>query len=638
MEITYTEGKFVCHSSYDERAIPKKAKFRWDPSKKHWWTDDPKKACRLREYADKSTIFVIDSLLASEKESIEASKKTASDISIPAPEGQEYLPFQKAGIEYALNRPNVLIGDDMGLGKTIQAIGIINADTSIEKVLIICPATLRLNWKQELEKWLIRPLSIKVVENGKDSYSNAQIAIINYDLLKKYRENIRAQNWDIMIVDECHFIKNPKANRTKEILGNYNPPLEPISAKRKIFITGTPIVNRPIEMFPILRATGIFQSWKYYVTRYCNGHKTRWGWDVSGASNLDELQDILRSKIMVRRLKKDVLTELPLKRRQVIEIPANGCAKQVKEEKKVYEKHQGKITALQTAVELAKASDNEEDYNEAITSLKTAQLLAFTEISKKRHETALAKIPVIIEYLKNATDGQKIICFAHHKDVIAAIANEFAETCVTLTGDTSMENRQAAVDRFQKDPNCTLFIGSITAAGVGITLTASSNVIFAELDWVPGNITQAEDRAHRIGQQNSVLIQHLVLEGSIDANMAKQLIEKQKIIDRALDTDHPTKEIEQIKIMPAAAISTRDISKAEIEKEAEEITDSEILLAHEKLKILASFCDGAVERDGMGFNKFDSSLGKALASLPELTKKQAVLAQKMVKKYHRQLT
>lgn len=164
-----------------------------------------------------------------------------------------------------------------------------------------------------------------------------------------------------------------------------------------------------------------------------------------------------------------------------------------------------------------------------------------------RHETALAKAPAVVSHLKDAMEGNrdKLIVFVHHKDVIDAMADAMQEVgVVQVTGDTPMAARQDAVDAFQNDPEVRLFIGNIQAAGVGLTLTASSHVVFAELDWVPGNMTQAEDRAHRIGQKNAVLVQHLVLDGSLDARLARTLIEKQAVLDQALDEVTPEKRAE----------------------------------------------------------------------------------------------
>ncbi len=462
------------------------------------------------------------------------SRATEADISIPAPEGLQYLPYQKAGVTFALDRENTLIADEMGLGKTIQAIGIINAVPDIENALVICPANLRINWQRETEKWLVRDISVGIATGKK--WPETNLVIINYDILPKHYEKLREKEWDIIIVDESQYLKNAKALRSKHVFGFLTDKTEitPIPARRKIFLSGTPILNRPAEAWTTVHhlAPKTFPKWSDFVTRYCNGYKTNFEWDVPGASHLDELQEKLRTSIMVRRLKKDVLPELPEKRRQVIELPTNGCKKFVNAEKKAWKQYQKTLAALRKAVE--KAEKGSQVYDEAVNALKAGQKATFEEMAKLRHETARAKVPYVVEHLSNALENGKVVCFAHHKDVIDAIAAEF-DCCVTLTGDTKTEDRQAAVDRFQNDPDCKLFIGNIKAAGVGITLTASDHCVFGEISQVPVELSQAEDRLHRIGQKNGVLVQHLVLESSLDATMAKTLIEKQGVLHEALD-------------------------------------------------------------------------------------------------------
>ncbi len=639
MKLIYKDSRFICESTYAEKDIPKSAGFRWDSANKYWWTDEPNKAAILNQYATPEASEVIKNINQKRIETLEASKATNNtELDIPRPEGLNYLPFQKAGIAYAKDRVNVLFADEMGLGKTIQAIGVINLNPSIKKVLVICPASLRLNWQRELTKWLVRKYSIEITGN---EFPKSDIVIINYDTLGKFHDKITSIDWDIMICDESHYIKNPKAQRTINILGKWNrdptKASKPINAKRKLFLTGTPILNRPIELWPIIHSTGVIKNWKFYTERYCSAHYDRNGWDVSGASNLEELQEKLRTSIMVRRLKKDVLTELPPKRRQVIEIPANGSEIIIKAENDFMHKLDSKLAELRAKVELAKASESDEDYRNAVRDLTEAELVAFTEMAKVRHETAVAKIPYVLNHLRDLLDSiDKLVVFAHHHDVIDAIMDEFKDIAVKLTGETSLEERQKSVDQFQNNPDIRLFVGSIKAAGVGITLTSASTAIFAELDWVPGNITQAEDRCHRIGQTNSVLIQHLVLEGSLDAKMAKTIIQKQEIIEKALDKQIDTT-LKTLSMPTDTSFATHSVKREAIAIEAQNITPDEIATIHAKLKFLASICDGANSIDGMGFNKMDSRIGKDLANQYTLTAKQAVLAKHILVKYKKQL-
>lgn len=632
-ELKHDGDRFVFIGGYEDRHLPKSAGFRWDPKRKQWWTKDQQIASKLANYADAAT----QRRFQQAKEEVNASRATDAEIVIPAPEGLEYMPFQRAGIAYAVRRESTLIGDEMGLGKTIQALGVINATPDAAKVLVICPASLRLNWKQEAAKWLVRNMRVGVVDPKTPPNGVDDVVIINYDILGKHQAFLHSRTWDFLIVDEAHALKNPKAKRTRLVLGNWKDKLEPIPAKRKLFLTGTPILNRPIEIQPVLGA--IHEDYAHFfrfARRYCGAHRSQWGWDFSGASNLGELQEGLRSKCMVRRLKADVLTELPAKRRSVIEIPANGKSRLIDAELKAMQKHEAMLDELRVAVELAKASDDPAEYEDAVQRLKEGAQASFVEISELRKKTAVAKAPLVAAHVKDATDaGHKVVVFAHHHEVIDLLFDELsAAGVVKLDGRDDMDARNNAVNRFQNDDTVRVFIGGIHAAGVGLTLTASSHVVFAELDWVPGNVCQAEDRCHRIGQQDQVLIQHLVLEGSIDAQMAKTLLGKQAVIDKALDAEVKMEPIVVTAPEPVAQVSPR---RSELERSAKTLDAEDIAIIHHKLRLLAAWCDGANALDGRGFNKIDARIGHSLAGASHLTPKQAALGKKIVRKYHAQL-
>lgn len=582
-----------------------------------WWQDPSE------EYAE------------NRKAAIEASKAAVSDADIPAPEGLAYLPYQRAGIAYATSRSNVLIGDEMGLGKTIQAIGVANSDPTVKQVLIVCPSSLRLNWKREWKKWFIRESDVHVVEGGSaSSWRNASCIIVNYDVLSKHRKRIDALKIDLLIADECHFCKNPKTIRSQALLGYRRENKDGISARRKVFLTGTPIANRPVEMWPLIESLdplGMGSNFFGFAKRFCDAKKIDGYWDFSGASNLSMLQEELRAGFMIRRLKADVLKELPAKRRQIVEIPSDGVTAVMNREAGFVEQRDEVMADLEAKVELSKASENPEDYTNAVESLRAGTMAAFTEMAAIRHDTAVAKIPFVVEHLRSALDEGPVICFAHHKDVINAIVNEFPGS-VKITGDVPLQERQNAVDAFQRGDS-DLFVGNIHAAGVGITLTRSSHVVFAELDWVPGNVSQCEDRAHRIGQENSVLIQHLVFSDSLDAVMAKTLVRKQEVIDQALD-----KAASAITLAPRKAkVDKITVSKTDIDKESELITAEQVAAIHAGLVILSNYCDGAHSLDGMGFSKVDAKIGHSLARQATISKRQAVIGKTLVNKYRRQL-
>lgn len=555
-------GLFVFECAYEDRFIPKDAGFTWHPGDRCrrkackacegklgrvWNTADVQRALTLAEYADEALRDDIrrrarpaaerqeraNRALAREARrkklehvhSLRASAATESGLEVPVPEGLAYLPYQRAAVAYALARESTLIADEMGLGKTIEALGVINANPRVRQVLIVCPASLKLNWLRECERWLVEARHVAVV--GKTFPDDADVVIVNYEILGKWEQQLD-RDWDVLIADECHYVKNREAKRTKRLFG--------LRARRKLFLTGTPILNRPIELHPIAGhlAPAEFGDFWTFAKRYCKPQKNRFGWDFSGASHLDELHQRLRGTIMIRRSKADVLPDLPPKRRQVIELSSEHLARLIARETEAWDEHSRSLALIRRR---ARGPETEPDRGaEELAALRKQLNAAFGELAKLRRETALAKVPLVVEHVRNALEASgKLVLFAHHRDVIAELAAPFGDSAVTLTGRDPIAARQAAVDRFQEDPTCTLFIGSITAAGFGLTLTAASHVVFAELDWVPAHLTQAEDRTHRIGQKDSVLVQHLVLQDSLDARMVRTLIRKQRVVDQVAD-------------------------------------------------------------------------------------------------------
>jgi SWI/SNF-related matrix-associated actin-dependent regulator 1 of chromatin subfamily A len=647
------DERWVCRTDGpDDRFPAKQAGFRWDPDRKVWWSDSDQKALVLREFAaDDAARAALERIEAGARESLQASRATDASIDVPAPEGLEYLPYQRAGIAYALGHQKSWIADEMGLGKTIQAIGVLNGMPEAKNVLIVCPASLKLNWKREIEKWSVRPAAIGVARGSvwihglHEQLPDLSVHIINYDILKRHRDALREHEWDLLVVDESHYLKNAKAGRTVEVIGKsqrvggkWEQTVAPLVAKREIWLSGTPISNRPSEGWvPCKRlAPEIFNNWKQYHVRYCNGHQGRHGWDVSGASNLPELQDKLRSSVMIRRLKKDVLTELPAKRRQVIELDSAGFASLLKQERAAWDKIKAELAG--------KVDGDDADYAAAVANMASGGLGSIEVMAKIRHEIAIKKAPIVAECVRNILDANgKVIVFAHHKAVVDILVNELREyNPVKVTGDVSMDARQAAVDRFQHAADCRVFVGNIQAAGVGLTLTASSHVVFAELDWVPGNLSQAEDRAHRIGQQNAVLVQHFVVDGSIDAYIAQACVRKQAVLDAALDNETDGSGVVPEAIARPAVVPEAIARPAVVHRAAASYWDSEAGQLESKVllrgvQILARVCDGAITEDGHGFNGGDAEFGHSLAQRDRLSPRQAQAAKRMLVKYHRQL-
>jgi SWI/SNF-related matrix-associated actin-dependent regulator of chromatin subfamily A-like protein 1 len=448
--------------------------------------------------------------------------------SIPSPAGLSYFPFQAEGIYFALSRPGTLLADEMGVGKTVQAVGVINADPTIGKVLIVCPASMRIPWRRELERWLVRPLNVGVVGvdrlNGEELFLHSQVVIINYDRLHNFKALLQSCQWDLAILDECHYCKSPEARRTKAAIG--------IQARRRMALSGTPLQNRPAELLPMLTWLDPIHwpksGWHDYALCYCRAFWNGFAWDTTGASNLPELASRLRETVMIRRTKSEVLPELPPKFRSVIEISPTAHLKAI------VQREMDAFIQVERTRQPAK-----EEYTRAAKRLGVDyERIDWEHLSAARHQTALAKVPLVVEFVQEALESGsgKITIFAHHRDVVANLADGLVKfSPVSLVGGMSPEAKQAAIDTFQNDPTCRVFIGNIEAAGVGITLApASSHAVFAELSWVPAELTQCEDRLHRIGATGSILIHHLVLEGSLDAIMVRILIAKQAVLDSVL--------------------------------------------------------------------------------------------------------
>ena len=539
MILSWNGCRFEVDCSSLQKDIPQKAGFHWDRRCSKWWTGRLDVADKLSLYADERA----KKRLNQAEQQVIASRAVDANIEIPAPKGLSYLGFQKAAASFALSRKDTLISDSMGLGKTIESIAVINADPSIKNVLIICPASLKLNWMRELQKWVVKELTGEIA-SGKD-FPKTDIVIVNYEQVKKFKKDVEKREWDLLIADEIHMCKNSDAIRTRQVLGwaseSGKTIILPIDAKRRIYMTGTPILNRPIELWPLLRVVdpeGLGASYWAYAKRYCSLWESPWGWDARGATkeNLPELQTRLRQNFMIRRTKEQVLTELPPKRRQIITIPGDGAKAAIKAENDFYLRNENIIEEAKLEAEISQSLGDEVSFKTATEKLKGAKKLLFEEMSRLRHDSSLALLPYAVDYLANKLEEQdKIVVGTYHRDITEQLFDKFKKTAVMMHGGTSLSARQAAVDRFQTDSSCNAIIGTIGTMGVGWTLTAASYALLVSCDWVPALLWQFEDRIHRIGQSRGILIQYLCFDNSLDASMLKKVLEKQEGIELALD-------------------------------------------------------------------------------------------------------
>ncbi|XP_009702694.1 PREDICTED: DNA annealing helicase and endonuclease ZRANB3 [Cariama cristata] len=441
---------------------------------------------------------------------------------------KKLLPFQEKGIIFALQRSGrCMIADEMGLGKTIQAIAISYYYKNEWPLLIVVPSSLRYPWVDEMEKWIpeLSPDDISIIQNKTDTgnISTSKVTILGYGLLTSDAQTLidalYKQNFKVVVIDESHYMKSRNATRSKILL--------PIVQKalRAILLTGTPALGRPEELFMQIEALfpRRFGTWTEYAKKYCNARVRFFGkrtqWDCRGASNLEELHQLL-SEIMIRRLKNDVLTQLPPKVRQRIPFDLPQAAA----------KNLNTIFA-----EWEKLMRN---LNSDATESRFSEVMNL--ITRMYKETAIAKAGAVKDYIKMMLENDKLkfLVFAHHLSMLQACTEAVIESKVRyirIDGSVPSAERIHLVNRFQKDPDTRVAILSIQAAGQGLTFTAATHVVFAELYWDPGHIKQAEDRAHRIGQCSSVNIHFLIAKGTMDTLMWAMLNRKAKVTGSTLN-------------------------------------------------------------------------------------------------------
>lgn len=565
--------------------------------------------------------------------SLNESRALDADIEVPANEGLAYRGYQLAGIKYMSERAGTYLGDDMGIGKTIQVIGLINYKPEIHRVLVFTKAGLKLNWYKELRKWLTRDLSVGIADA--QVWPSTDIVIANYDIAHKWPNRLSFY-WDLVVLDEAQKVKSRSARMSKAIVG-FQPtrseaeqgkePSSGIPARVRVALSGTPIENKVQELYTVLhwlQPEKFPSRWKF-EKQFCESGIVGGHWSISGPKDFERNQAVLRETCLLRRLKRDVLTELPPKVRQICLLDAKGMEKDLQASWSQFDMAKEELAAVEAEMELAKTGD---DWKDRVKELKKRAFVPFNEIAKVRHQEALAKVPKAVAAIKDDLEElgtSKALVFFHHRDVGEALAAEF-KNAVLITGETPLRDRDQLVTRFQSDPDCGPFLGSIRATGEGLNLTAASLVVFVEEDPVPGRMVQCEDRAHRIGQEDSVLVKHYVVDGSLDANYVKLQVAKQEVADKLLDEVVSSQAMDE----PELGTGHRSLgTRSEIESEATIVTHAQSDAALCGIKELLA--KGA-EMDGV-----DRRVASALAGQLRLTEPQAVLARKLCFRYAGQL-
>ena len=424
------------------------------------------------------------------------------------------MEHQKVAIEKLLANDKFILADDMGLGKTTAAV-IASMECDVKKVLIVCPASLKINWEREIKNYTDK--KVLIVE-GRKWGSTFDYYIINYDILKNYHTTEKSEDsddykllvnekFDLAIVDEAHYVSNTTANRTRLL----NDVLETIP--RVWLLTGTPMTSRPINYFNLLKIVDspLTLNWQSYVRRYCKGYQFTVGnrkvWNTSGASNLDELRERTKSYVL-RRMKTDIL-DLPEKIVTPVFVELSS---------KMYDEELEEFTRI--------SNDNKDKETLSVT---------LNRLMKIRQLIAYEKIPYTCEIIDKCLDqGKKVIVFTNFTMSLDMLHEKYKKNSVILNGSMSKEKKQESVDRFQNEDKIKIFISNIIAGGVGITLTAGEVVVMNDLSFVPAHHSQAEDRAYRYGQKNSVLVYYPVFENTVEKIIYNILQKKKNVIDQVM--------------------------------------------------------------------------------------------------------
>lgn len=522
--VVYTDSLFICECTFAEREIPKRVGFNWDQSRKAWYTSSVRTAVKLKEFADGTARREFARVML---------KVTDSCLPLSFPPHLTLKDFQIESITHALSRNRSYQALDPGLGKSIVAVVI--ANTLRTKTLVISPPALARNLEVEFKRWCTNYPTIVRFDTKEAPIHRPDILIVPDSIIHRaevqneIEEFSKSGKEPLLIADEVHRYKNEKAIRTKALLYTIQKWFP-----RQVYLSGTPMPNRPMELFSILSQiapeTIGFRNRIEYGMYFCDGHlkeeicpkcrgsharychycrgqgRFEHGYDFSGDSNLDELNRNVVGPFMFRRRKVDVLKELPPKTEEMLIIGDRPAALMKLEEK------------------LLNNIDDEDLMKE---------LLEVEHLSTYRRELGKYKVKPAIDIIRSILEesNESLIVFAYHSEVIERLTQGLSEfNPLVVTGQTDQGDRHEIVKKFQDEKSeHRLFIGNYLAAGIGLTLTKASRVLMVEFSWVPADNEQAGDRSHRIGQTENVYVQYLIFENSIDKKMMEVCFRKKRV-------------------------------------------------------------------------------------------------------------
>ena len=545
------KGNFVFLSfRYDPvmvRSVKQIEGITWDAKSKAWRAPLTsldtaiKWATTFRQNVPEEVTVLADKMRTELNVLLDASRSTDAEVHIPTLNGK-LLGYQRAGVAYASHARRVFIADEMGLGKTIQAMATLESlhllseteDTApCYPAVVVCPSSLVLNWKKEYNRFFPERI-VEVVKDRKTipMFGTYDVVVVGYPNITAWEKQLC--NHNSYVFDESHYCKSPDAQRTKSA--------KKMTKSNKsavvLCLTGTPVTNRPAEYAPQLDILGQLDKfgglWGFY-RRYCGAHKDKWGqWHLEGHSNLEELNEKLRSICYIRRTKDQVMSDLP----PVVHAPitVEGSPAVMKE----YAKAQADIVAylIERAKQIAKELGLPIGAAAVSARLKAEANEHLVKMSVLRKIAARAKMPVVEEWIKERVDqGRKVVVAAHHRDIVDEITNRFGG--LKIQGGMDVNDVEDAKHKFQTLPcdQAPVIVLSIQAAKTGHTLTASQEVLFVELPWTPADVDQTYSRCHRLGQLGSVTSTYMMTSGTIDEDIYALIEQKRKIVNVATEGD-----------------------------------------------------------------------------------------------------
>lgn len=554
--ITVDEGVF--YAPIDAPYAHELAAAMWRQTAHQWYTNELERVIPVAKYLSPDILSRIQTVAKSYDEA--TAVKPSDNFTVPLPPGKELFPYQLAAAEFILGRPSTLLAEDAGMGKSAIMLAVANK-MNYKRILILCPAVAKFNWSdKEWKKWsTLTHLSVGIAEGN--VFPETDVVIINYDILARHKQKIQAVDWDYLIIDESHRIKNKDAKRTiytlggtlklKEEEGHYYQKsrkkgyykIPEIRATKRVFATATPM-NRPKDLWTVCVSCdpqGLGSNWMSFHRRYCGFQKTPFGMNINGATNLPELGAIMRSRFMIRHNPDDVI-DLPPLREDIFLLPPVTIV--LTQEETFVHDNMDALMGLAAANGTPLSADATPDaFLKVIgeVSLNNMSLAGkpefkplFSKFALIREQTGIAKVPYVVDFVRNITDdlSEPVVIFGYHRSVMEQLKEEFEDAAMVI-GGMKPSVRDLQVDLFQ-DGKTNVFLGNIDAAGEAITLTRANILVFAEWDWRGTSMIQARKRIHRITQDRPCTVYYTASAKSFDSLVADSALQKMENIKETL--------------------------------------------------------------------------------------------------------